>query len=174
MNALKLSLNPIQYTAATCPGNVLQILAGPGCGKTKTLTSRICYLLSRGVDAKNIIVTTFTKKAAKEMNSRLQVMLEGGKANALILGTFHSICRRYLIKYGKLIGLPSGWTIADTSDSIAMYKEIISTMPNLSLTPNECLSKISWAKSKMRGDFELLQFKDIVAMVGPEMAKIYA
>ena len=69
-----------------------------GSGKTKTLTSRVAYLLSHHkYQPWNIIVATFTVKAAKEMKERIGALLGDGLESKLILGTFHSIARRYLV-----------------------------------------------------------------------------
>jgi DNA helicase II / ATP-dependent DNA helicase PcrA len=136
-------LNQAQREAVTAPPYaVLQILAGPGSGKTKVLTHRVCFLLEQGMKAENIILTTFTnvikptvcirlncKKAAREMKERIGKLGGHGvesrlitgpplkRNNRLMAGTFHSICRRYLVKYGSLINLPKGFGIADADDT---------------------------------------------------------
>jgi DNA helicase-2/ATP-dependent DNA helicase PcrA len=100
------------------------LLSVAGSGKTRTLTSRVAWLLSppNNLQPENVVVATFTVKAANEMKERLAILLGGGIEKRLLLGTFHSICRRYLLKYGHFIGLKSGWGIADSSDSIAICK----------------------------------------------------
>ena len=82
----------------------------------------MAYLLSEplNLDPQNVIVATFTVKAANEMKERLSSLVGDGVERRLLLGTFHSICRRYLLKYGHLVGLQQGWGIADTADSRAM------------------------------------------------------
>jgi DNA helicase-2/ATP-dependent DNA helicase PcrA len=116
-------LNPAQRTAVTSPSSILQVLAPPGSGKTKTLTARVAYLLSHhGFHPQDVICCTFTIKASREMRERLARLI-GDKLEArLILGTFHSICRRYLVAYGHLIGLKKGFGIADSNDSLAIIK----------------------------------------------------
>jgi DNA helicase II / ATP-dependent DNA helicase PcrA len=113
-------LNKAQRAAVMSTASVLQVLAPPGSGKTKTLTARVAYLLSHhGYWPQNVICCTFTIKASKEMRSRLRSLV--GKAeSALLLGTFHSICRRYLATYGYLIGIPKDFGIADSSHSLAI------------------------------------------------------
>ena len=77
----------------------LQVIAGPGTGKTKVLTSRVAYLiLHHHIHPRDIIVTTFTNKAANEMRERLQEMLRetGVNVSELLIGTFHSICLKIL------------------------------------------------------------------------------
>ncbi|KAK7202412.1 P-loop containing nucleoside triphosphate hydrolase protein [Myxozyma melibiosi] len=126
---LRLMLNEAQAKSVTHPlASQLQILAGPGTGKTKTLISRVMYLLSQNVHPSDMIITTFTVKAANEMRERLAEMIGPSVANRLILGTFHSISRKYLHKYGHLIGIPSGFTIADDSDSLHYVKDLCKDM----------------------------------------------
>ncbi|KAK9263081.1 P-loop containing nucleoside triphosphate hydrolase protein [Lipomyces tetrasporus] len=123
---LRLSLNELQLQAVTFPlKSQLQILAGPGTGKTKTLISRVIFLLSQGVHPSNIIVTTFTVKAANEMRERIAAMVGPSVASRLVLGTFHSIARKYLIKYGHLIGFPTGFQIADEADALHFIHGIL-------------------------------------------------
>jgi DNA helicase-2/ATP-dependent DNA helicase PcrA len=89
------------------------------------LTSRVAFLLSNpqlNLEPQNVVVATFTVKAANEMKERLSKLVGDTVARRLLLGTFHSIARRYLLKYGHLIGLKSGWGIADSSDSKAICK----------------------------------------------------
>jgi DNA helicase-2/ATP-dependent DNA helicase PcrA len=120
-SAITHGLNPAQLTAVTTPASVVQILAPPGSGKTRTLTSRVAWLLSE-LEPHNVIVATFTVKAANEMKERLAKLVGEGVGRKLVLGTFHSICRRYLLRYGHLVGLKNGWGIADSGDGIAVCK----------------------------------------------------
>ena len=116
-------LNAGQRAAVSSPASILQVLAPPGSGKTKTLTARVAYLLSHdGYRPQDVICCTFTIKASREMRDRIGKLLGDNVESRLILGTFHSICRRYLVKYGYLIGLRRGFGIADSSDSLAIIK----------------------------------------------------
>lgn len=116
-------LNYAQRDAVTSPASILQVLAPPGSGKTKTLTARVAYLLSHhGYQPQDVICCTFTIKASREMRERLAKLVGDDVQSRLILGTFHSICRRYLVSYGYLIGLRRGFGIADSSDSLAIIK----------------------------------------------------
>ncbi|TID23946.1 hypothetical protein CANINC_003107 [Pichia inconspicua] len=115
------SLNEKQREALFAPSNsVLQIIAGPGTGKTKLLISRVAYLLlHHKIPPSGIIVTTFTKKAANEMKERLTVLMEpfpDVDLKKLQIGTFHSICFGYLKYYGSCIGLKKNTKIADNKD----------------------------------------------------------
>lgn len=121
-------LNANQRAAVTAPANgTLQIVAGPGTGKTKVLVSRVAYLLLKEqIEPQHMIVTTFTKKAANEMVERLEALLQdtGIPLRKLLIGTFHSICFRIVQRYGSLIGI-SGYTIADESDSRDIIKDVL-------------------------------------------------
>ncbi|KAF9248878.1 hypothetical protein DTO006G1_4307 [Penicillium roqueforti] len=119
-------LNHAQREAVTSSGSILQVLAPPGSGKTKTLTARVAYLLSHhGYQPQDVICCTFTIKASREMRERLAKLIGEKLESRLILGTFHSICRRYLVKYGYLIGLRKGFGIADSDDTRAIIRRTI-------------------------------------------------
>lgn len=128
LDSLILLLNASQKQAVTAPvGSRLCVIAGPGTGKTKVLVSRVAYLLIHyKVAPQCIIVTTFTKKAANEMLSRLRLILEGTGLDIgkLMVGTFHSICYRIIKRYGHLIGL-DGHTIADEKDAKQLLEECL-------------------------------------------------
>lgn len=116
-------LNSAQTAAVASPAPILQVLAPPGSGKTKTLTARVAYLLAHhGYRPQDVICCTFTIKASREMRERLAKLIGDELQRKLILGTFHSICRRYLVTYGYLIGLKKGFGIADSGDSLAIIK----------------------------------------------------
>ena len=148
MDPILQGLNEPQQDAVTSVSNVLQILAPPGSGKTKTLTSRIAYLLQHHrYKPWDIICLTFTIKSSREMKDRIAKLLGGDIARRLVLGTFHSVCRRYLVTYGHLIGIQKGFGIADSSDTIAIIKRIIKRL-RLNLDAKKAQSRISSSKSK--------------------------
>ena len=123
MDPILEGLNSAQLAAVASPSPVLQVLAPPGSGKTKTLTARVAYILSHyGYRPQDIICCTFTIKASREMRERIGRLVGADVESKLILGTFHSICRRYLGRYGYLIGLPKRFGIADSGDSLAIIK----------------------------------------------------
>ncbi|KIW61742.1 hypothetical protein PV05_01829 [Exophiala xenobiotica] len=141
-------LNAAQRAAVTSTATVLQVLAPPGSGKTKTLTCRVAYLIANErLNPQNVICCTFTIKASREMRERLRGLVGSELEAKLVLGTFHSICRRYLVAYGHLIGVPKGFGIADSSDSQSIIKRIIKRL-NLSIEPKAARAKISSHKAK--------------------------
>src|SRR5512135_2356411 len=88
-------LNDRQAEAVRAPLGPVLVLAGAGSGKTKVLTHRIAYLISEGMfKAENILALTFTNKAAKEMQGRVERIISG--AGMPTMGTFHSVCMRIL------------------------------------------------------------------------------
>src|SRR5436190_18309584 len=109
-------LNDEQFAAVTAPPGPLLVLAGAGSGKTRTLTYRVAYLLSQGVRPGEILLLTFTNKAAKEMLHRVQD-LTGIEPGRFWGGTFHSIGHRALRMHGDAIGLSRSFTILDADES---------------------------------------------------------
>lgn len=127
------SLNENQSKALEASNDsLLQIIAGPGTGKTKLLVSRVAYLLLHfRLPPSGIIVTTFTKKAANEMKDRLSLLLENHPdqdLKKLQIGTFHSICFGYLRFYGRVVGLESNFKIADNKDQRDLMLKALSIL----------------------------------------------
>jgi DNA helicase-2/ATP-dependent DNA helicase PcrA len=89
-------LSPVQRQAVTHVDGPVMIIAGAGSGKTRVLTYRIAYLMSRGVPPFNILALTFTNKAAAEMRERI-TKFTGSSHHIPFIGTFHSYCL-YLLK----------------------------------------------------------------------------
>ncbi|KAK1520396.1 UvrD/REP helicase [Colletotrichum costaricense] len=144
------TLNPAQCRAVTSKNATVAILAGPGSGKTHTLTSRVVWLVDNvGYAPTDMIVATFTVKSAREMKERICKALGDDRGKKIVLGTFHSIARRYLAAYGKRIGLDEKFAIADDGDSRAVIQRICKRL-QLSVDPPAARSWIS--KKKARGD----------------------
>ncbi|KAL5611715.1 hypothetical protein BROUX41_000710 [Berkeleyomyces rouxiae] len=142
-------LNRQQHRAVSSRADTVAILAGPGCGKTHTLTSRVAFLVEEmGYQPWNIIVATFTVKAAREMRERIGKHLGEKQQRKLILGTFHSIAVRYLRFYGHLIGLPKKFGIMDDTDCRSIVKRIFQRLGIEDVQPRDILSFISKEKSK--------------------------
>jgi len=114
-------LNQEQYKVVTSGDGACLVLAGAGSGKTRTLVYRAAYLLDQGVDPSEIMLVTFTNKAAKEMLERINQLI-GRPLDGLWGGTFHHIGNRFLRKYGGAIGLGSNFNIMDSDDSLALVK----------------------------------------------------
>lgn len=128
MNALLDELNPQQRKAVLTTNGPVLILAGPGAGKTKTLTYRIAYLLQTGVAPDHILAVTFTNKAAREMRSRLQLLIPhlplAAFHSRLFVGTFHSLCVRILQANAQACGYSPQFSIVDKDDSLSLMKAI--------------------------------------------------
>jgi len=97
------------------------VLAGAGSGKTRTITYRVAYLLEHGIEPDQILLLTFTNKAAKEMNERVSV-LTGGKIKMPWSGTFHRVAYKILRQYAPLLGYQNNFSILDSEDSRDMLK----------------------------------------------------
>lgn len=109
-------LNPSQLEAVKQKDGAILVIAGAGSGKTKTLTYRVARLIEDGINPKNILLLTFTKKAAKEMLSRASIVLDS-RCDQVAGGTFHSFANIILRKYSGVLGLQSNFTITDRADS---------------------------------------------------------
>jgi DNA helicase-2/ATP-dependent DNA helicase PcrA len=142
-------LNSAQRTSVTSEAEVLQVLAPPGSGKTKTLTSRVAYLVrERQFKPWNIIVCTFTVKAAREMQERIRAFVGEQFEKKLRVGTFHKISLIYLRRYGSLVGIANNFGVADTNDSMRIIGRIIK-QNKFTLEPKAARERIS--KSKANG-----------------------
>ncbi|MEV7621645.1 UvrD-helicase domain-containing protein [Actinoplanes sp. NPDC089786] len=109
-------LDAMQRVAASAPGGPLLIVAGPGTGKTRTLTHRIAYLCAElGVFPERCLAITFTRRAAEELRERLDALL-GDVAEDITVGTFHSVGLTILKENAKLAGLPAKWRVADDAE----------------------------------------------------------
>jgi DNA helicase II / ATP-dependent DNA helicase PcrA len=117
-------LNDQQYAAVTSgPGPAL-VLAGAGSGKTRTLTYRVAWLLDNGVEPQNILLLTFTNKAAREMLARVQALLPL-ETRAIWGGTFHSIGNRLLRRHAVEIGFRPGFSIMDREDQEDLIAAVV-------------------------------------------------
>lgn len=122
------SLNQKQKEAVTAPLGPVLLLAGPGSGKTKTLTHRVAYIIEKKLVApENILALTFTNKAAKEMRERVGKLLakSKGAAEALTMGTFHAVCARILRHEISALGYGNDFVIFDADDQQKLLREIL-------------------------------------------------
>ena len=119
-----MKLNDKQQEAVLHTEGPLLILAGAGSGKTRVLTNRAAYLINDlGINPYNIMMITFTNKAAGEMRERIEKMLDFG-AQEMWISTFHSSCVRILRRYADRIGYKNSFVIYDTDDSKQVIKEV--------------------------------------------------
>jgi DNA helicase-2/ATP-dependent DNA helicase PcrA len=145
-------LNPQQREAVLAAEGPVLILAGAGSGKTRVITHRIAHLVKeRGVAPGRVLAVTFTNKAAGEMRSRVERLLEGTTVTSWI-STFHALCVRLLRREAAAAGLPHDFLIYDDDDQLAAVRE---AMRDLNLSeklhpPRRLLSRISAAKNLRR------------------------
>ncbi|MCO4861681.1 UvrD-helicase domain-containing protein [Cupriavidus sp. WGlv3] len=128
MSALLANLNAEQLAAVTLPDEPALILAGAGSGKTRVLTTRIAWLLQNGrVSPAGILAVTFTNKASKEMQTRLQSMLPIN-TRGMWIGTFHGLCNRMLRAHFRDAGLPQTFAILDSQDQLSALKRLLKSL----------------------------------------------
>lgn len=119
-------LNNEQKEAVLQKDGPMIILAGAGSGKTKVLTYRTAYLINEGVPDENILLTTFTNKAAGEMKERINKLL--GAKHSVFVSTFHALCAKILRIDGQYIGIPKNFVIYDDQDQKDTVKEALSLL----------------------------------------------
>ncbi|MDD5530083.1 MAG: ATP-dependent helicase [bacterium] len=117
-------LNPEQYKAVKAEDGPSLVLAGAGSGKTRVLTYRAAYLLERGISPYQMILLTFTQRAAAEMLNRVNLLL-GEESKEIWGGTFHHIGNRFLRKYARYVNYLSNFTIIDREDCKTLTTECI-------------------------------------------------
>ena len=117
-------LNPQQCEAVTAGPGAMLVIAGAGSGKTRTLIYRVAYLLENGVEPSNILLLTFTNKAAREMLERVSNLLPDS-TEGLWGGTFHSIGNKILRRHAEVLGFRRGFSIMDREDQEDLMKTVI-------------------------------------------------
>ncbi|MBO5446111.1 ATP-dependent helicase [bacterium] len=117
-------LNQAQLEAVTSKEGPILVIAGAGSGKTKTLTYRVARLIEDGIKPENILLLTFTKKAAAEMLSRATLVLDD-RCEKVAGGTFHSFANIILRKYSQLLKLKNNFTILDKTDCEDIISHIV-------------------------------------------------
>ncbi|MDX2186362.1 MAG: ATP-dependent helicase [Opitutaceae bacterium] len=176
-------LNDEQYAAVTAEPGPLLVLAGAGSGKTRTLTYRVAWLLSQGVRPGEILLLTFTNKAAKEMLHRVND-LTGVEPSRFWGGTFHSIGNRTLRMHGEAIGLPRSFTILDSEESETLLKQAVESesktffKDKMNPRPGPLFAILSLARNTQESLAKTVedyfpQHKEIVHLL-PTFAKNYA
>lgn len=160
VSAILAGLNPNQQEAVVHWGSPLMILAGAGSGKTRVLTHRAAWLIEeKGLLPENILMLTFTNKAAGEMRERVLKLLQGYSSHHPFAGTFHSFCARVLRISGKYLDIPPDFVIYDTGDQQEALKETISKLGlEKSVKPQLAAVSISQAKNELVNPLEYASF----------------
>lgn len=121
------------------------IEAGPGAGKTKVICSRAAYMIQQGIDPENIVIFTFTRKAAEEIRDRVDEQI-GRRARYMQVGTYHSTCAKLLRRYARSVNRERNFSICDEEDKTKIMKEIIK---DSRIKPGNLIGKISNWKNAM-------------------------
>lgn len=141
-------LNPQQREAVYCTDASLLIIAGPGTGKTRTLTHRIAYLIAeQHVPPEHLLALTFTNKAAQEMAERLALLVGADVANRITINTFHALCAMILRADGERIGVAPEFAICSEQERRAVFKRANPTLTEKEVT--RLLDRISGAKNHL-------------------------
>ncbi len=168
-------LNPVQKEAVQHRTGPLLLFAGAGSGKTRVLTHRIAYLITaENISPWQILAVTFTNKAAREMQERLDKLVGESIGKKLRVGTFHAVCSRLLREFGKNAGIREDFVIYDDNDQITLIKQSLKQLnfDDAKFTPRSILARISAAKEKMIPHEKWSEnfsgfFEDICGMVYP-------
>lgn len=118
-------LNREQLQVVTAGNGPCLVLAGAGTGKTRTIVYRVAYLMEQGVSPDKILLVTFTNKAAREMLSRIELIV-GRPPQGFWGGTFHHVGHALLRRYGSRIGIAPNFTILDQDDNLGFLKTVMS------------------------------------------------
>ncbi len=166
------SLNPEQRQAVRTVDGPLLILAGAGTGKTRVITSRVAYMISRGIRPRNILAVTFTNKAAREMKERVKSLVpkrrlvgEDGQTEKPTISTFHSLCVRILRRHITKLGYKKNFVIYDATEQLGVVRRILSQISLGSKKPDPyaVLSLISrWRNSN--SDELIAEDQDLAAL----------
>jgi len=153
------TLNKEQKMAVKHIDGPCLVVAGAGSGKTKVLTTRIAYLIDNGIYSGNILAITFTNKAAKEMVSRINKIVDN---NYAFVGTFHSFGLRIIKENYEELGLSKNFTILDSDDVLSIIKKILKDMDitTKEIAPAYIRNRISFIKNEMLTDAEIARFFD--------------
>ncbi|BCX72297.1 ATP-dependent helicase [Acinetobacter bereziniae] len=171
-------LNPQQKQAATTKNKHSLVLAGAGCGKTKTIVARAAYLIDQGIPANQIQILTFTRRSASEIVARVELAL-GDQARGLRASTFHTFCMYLLRRAPKAFGLDQ-FSIIDRDDQLMLFRLIRGKddkkNPNALPKPQQLCDlysfarntrqKLSLALEKQLPEF--LEYKDQIAEIMKE------
>ncbi|MDR1434962.1 MAG: ATP-dependent helicase [Puniceicoccales bacterium] len=172
--AFEQELNEEQWTAVISQSPTNLILAGAGTGKTRTLTYRVAWLIERGVLHENILLLTFTNKAAKEMLQRVET-LTGFPGNLFYGGTFHHICQRLLRRHLE----NPNFVILDEDDSLALFNDAMKSIsPDFAKNKNNPSGRVlyeilSFSRNTMRSISNVIEEKYAYLADHGEMLKLF-
>lgn len=153
-------LNEQQKEAVLCDQSPLLILAGAGSGKTRVITHKIAWLISRGVFPSKILAVTFTNKAAGEMKERISRLVPSIDIRNAWVGTFHSISLRILRRYPEKAGLENNFIIYDRDDQLSLVKDLAKE-EEASLTRSEVARTLNAiSRAKQDGESLALECED--------------
>ncbi len=159
------------------------VLAGAGSGKTRTIIYRVAYLLGQGIDPKQILLVTFTNKAAREMMDRVQVLMDG-EIRLPWSGTFHHIAYRILHRYASVLGYENNFSILDSEDSrdtlkLCIAEEGIDRKQRRFPSPKVIQAILSYARNAQttiadvleREHPQWMQIEDVLVRIAEEYRK---
>ncbi|MBI3442643.1 MAG: UvrD-helicase domain-containing protein [Candidatus Sungbacteria bacterium] len=170
-------LNEKQQEAVLAVNGPVLILAGPGSGKTRTITHRIAHLISTGVPSEHILAVTFTNKAAGEMRERVATLLFPSSSFQLpFMGTFHSLCVRILQVHAQKLGYFPRFTIFDDDDASGLIKEIMRDFEinPKQFSPGAISAEISRLKNELMTPAHYAETNDLTNLFPQTIEKIYA
>lgn len=141
-------LTPTQRDVVEFKDGALLVLAGPGSGKTRVITRRIARLVERGVDPRSILAITFTNRAAREMQERVNRLLPGTRIR---VSTFHRFCASVLRYRAPQVGLESNFAIFDKSDQLQVVRHVLGELDYdaVRASPAKIGARISTIKNSM-------------------------
>lgn len=144
-------LNSAQKAAVLYDDGPSLVLAGAGSGKTRVLTYKLAHLIEEGYAPEKLMALTFTNKAAHEMKERVEMLVGGGVAKKMMVGTFHSVFARILRNFAHSLGFTRNFSIYDTDDSLSLIKKIVKDMhlDTKTYVPSMLLARISEAKNRL-------------------------
>ena len=161
-NDILSALNEQQKQAVLATTGPVLVIAGPGSGKTRVLTTRVAYLIKeKSVDPSSILCVTFTNKAANEMRTRIGVLM-GAQVTVPWIGTFHSIGARILRRHAEEVGRSRDFVIYDDNDSSVAIKQLISNFGE-SYPANLKPAAVGWAIDSAKNE-----------LIGPDEYKLYS
>ena len=134
MFASRTDLNDRQREAASFGDQPLRVIAGPGTGKTTTLTARVEYLLDHGIEPERILLLTFTRRSAREILNRVRAIRASAHVHRVAGGTFHSVAHQTLRRHHTVVGLGEGFGVLDHGDAADLLDLVRS---DLRLVSNE-------------------------------------